>query len=172
MTAQPSKESLERDVDLEAKKEVDATGIAFKGEKKSEKDDADLAFVGKEEPGISDISFSRKNESELTDIGFAGDKEKVEGDAKLAAKNTAEYHAELCQKAETLNTELETLAEGARESAQKAQETMEEVERIAKAKNIPSRLASRLANVKAATSKIQDSTASLAAKRDALKVGK
>ena len=159
MTAQPSSESEEKDVGLKAEKEVDATDIAFKGDKKSEKDNADLAFAG-------------KNESEVSDISFAGDKEKVEGDATLAAKNTAEYHAELCQKAETLNTELELLAEGARESAQKAQETMEEVERIAKAKNIPSRLASRLANVKAATSKIKDSTTSLAAKRDALKGGK
>ena len=159
MTARPSNESVERGIDFKAEKAVEATDIAFKGDEKSEQDTAELAFSG-------------KKETELSDISFAGDKEKIEGDASLIGKDSAEYHAELCQKAETLNSELEMLAEGARENAQKAQETMEEVERIANAKKIPSRLASRLANVKAATSKIKESTDSLAAKRDALKGGK
>ena len=159
MTARPLNESVERDMDLKAKKEAEANDVAFNGDKKSEQESAELAFSGKKETEVSDISF-------------AGDKEKIEGDASLIGKDSAEYHAELCQKAETLNSELEMLAEGARENAQKAQETMEEVERIANAKKIPSRLASRLANVKAATSKIKESTDSLAAKRDALKGGK
>ena len=159
MSASEKKETKEQDVDLSAKKESKASDIAFKGSKKKKRNAADSQLTG-------------GNETQSSEIAFSADKQSVEGDAKLVAKGSAEYHTELCQKAESLNSELELLAASARENAQKAQETMNEVERIAKAKNIPSRLAARLANVKATTSKIKESTVDLATKRDALKGGK
>ena len=158
LKASNRKEEKTSSVSLEAKKERGSSDLAFQGE-------------AQEESHANDISFSGKSDMQMSDISFAADKESIEGDASLIAKDSPEYRSDLYQKAEELNDELKSLADDARECAKKAKETMEEVERIAKAKNIPNRLASRLANVKAATGKIRESTNSLAIKRDALKGG-